>query len=255
MFRSFGAPELIVIGVLVLLLFGGSWLGRIGRLAGEKVKQFVLKAKWLWASATGSEKEALEKERAFGRELARQVMREYPAPVAEAKQALVERVGARLCGQRKSPWPFSFRVISAPVANAFALPGGFVFVYEPLVDMFSADEDALAFVLAHEMAHVLLGHAREAQLRRLLLGRISAGAGGIGQLAEKLLALAYSREDELEADREAVAIMKAAGFDTAGAAAFFRRSERVEFPALEYFSTHPPARERLRAVQAQASTA
>jgi len=253
MFRSFGAPELVVVGVLVMLLFGGSWLAKAGRLAGEKVKQLVLRAKWLWASATGSEEEALEKERAFGQELAREVMSEYPAPVAEVKQALVERIGARLSAQRKAPWPFSFRVVSAPVANAFALPGGFVFVYEPLLDMLGADDDALAFVLAHEMAHVLLGHAREAQLRRLLLGRITARAGGVGQIAERLLTLAYSREDELEADREAVSIIKSAGFNTAGAAAFFSRSAGVESSVLEYLSTHPPAKERLKAVQAQAS--
>jgi len=249
---SLGYPELLLIVVVLLLLFGGSWLARVGRLAGERAKRKVLETDWLWKSATGTEQEAWKAERAFGEEWAKEINEQYKDPAPNSKQAVVDQLGSKLCQQQNLPCPFSYRVIRAQQVNAFALPGGFVYLCEPLFDALSEEPDAIAFILAHETAHILLGHPRERLFREWSLRRAQPGTAVIAGLLKTLLAQGYSQEAELEADKGAVSLMAAAGFHSAGASRVLTLLGDIG-PAglgpLEYLSSHPPAEVRLKNLQ------
>jgi len=256
MFQSIGLTELIVIIVVLVVLFGGGWFARAGREAGQKVRKKVLAAKWVYTSATGTNSKALLAEREYGQEAANEFASEYDDVVAEAKQVLVARLGASLSQQHKTPWPLSYRVVAAPEINAYALPGGFIFISERLLDVFGEDHDAVAFVLAHEMAHVVLGHARDALERGLLLAGVTAKAAGLGNSIRALIMQGYSRDDELAADKYGVSLMKKAGFDSGGATrtlTLLGRLSPLELGPLEYLSSHTPANERLSNIGGQPS--
>jgi predicted Zn-dependent protease len=162
--------------------------------------------------------------------------------------------------------PFYFRVLDSPVVNAFALPGGYIYVTRGL--MAHLDSEAqLAVVLGHEIGHVLGQHAAEqaanAQLGQLgllgaaILGEVFVGQGvgqgvlNYGGAAAGFLFLKYSRDAEREADRAGVAYAEFAGYDAAEAASFFRSLERLGEAAgslPSFLSTHPDPEERERTI-------
>ncbi len=147
---------------------------------------------------------------------------------------------------------FCFSVVAAAVSNAFALPGGFVFVTEPLVDLCGRDEAEIAFFLGHEMAHVLRGHARDRLTTGAFLNAVTARLPGAGPLLRQVLVKGYSQDLELEADREGAGLLVAAGFDPRAALRGLRRL--AQEPAdnvglLEFFSSHPPLAERVRRLE------
>jgi predicted Zn-dependent protease len=255
MLRSLGLPELVVIALIILLLFGGKWFGRAGEVAGQRAKMKVLQAKWTWTTATGTNAEAESAERNLGREWAQEILQDH-GTVAEAKQACINRLGARLCRPFDNSCPFSYRLIGGPEINAFALPGGFIFVYEGLFDTFQDDSDAIAFVLAHEMAHVFLGHSREQLMREITFRALTARTAGIGKLLRTMILQGYSRGDELEADRRAVSLLDNAGFSPSGGTRALKILGRIapgEPAFLEYLSSHPPVEERLQNLQGHGS--
>lgn len=159
--------------------------------------------------------------------------------------------------------PFTFRVLDSPVVNAFALPGGYIYVTRGLMAHLE-NEAQLAVVLGHEIGHVLARHASRraasAQLGQVgLIGAAILGqavfGGGVGEgilnygsAGVQLLFLRYSRDDEREADRAGVAYAEFAGYDAAQAASFFDTLERLseqeggQLPG--FLSTHPDPGER-----------
>ncbi|HLT48516.1 MAG TPA: M48 family metalloprotease [Rubricoccaceae bacterium] len=158
--------------------------------------------------------------------------------------------------------PFYFRVLDSPVVNAFALPGGYIYVTRGLLAHLD-NEAQLAVVLGHEIGHVLGQHAAEqaasAQLGQLgllgaaILGEVVLGQGvgqGVleyGGAAAQLLFLRYSRDAERESDRAGVAYAEFAGYDAAEAATFFRSLQRISAQAgalPSFLSTHPDPAER-----------
>lgn len=158
--------------------------------------------------------------------------------------------------------PFHFRILDSPVVNAFALPGGYVYVTRGLLSHLE-NEAQLAVVVGHEIGHVLGQHAAEqaanAQLGQLgllgaaILGEVFVGQGvgqGIlnyGGAAAQLLFLKYSRDAEREADRAGVAYSEFAGYDATQAAAFFESLGRLsarEGSLPTFLSTHPDPGER-----------
>src|SRR5205823_6424711 len=114
-----------------------------------------------------------------------------------------------------------FVAVRAPEINAFALPGGYVFVTRRLLDFSRWDHAELAFVLGHEMGHVVKRHAIERLMANALFGGIAARlpVGGavlrphVAALLSTLLRQGYSREQELEADAFGARVAHAAGFD------------------------------------------
>ena len=159
-----------------------------------------------------------------------------------------------------------FKVVDTEVVNAFALPGGWLYINRGLIAA-AENESELAGVVGHEIGHVVGRHgARQItkafglqMLLELAVGEKPSAARQIaGQFAEVgagLTLLKYGREAEREADRFAVEETYAAGIDPEGMATFFEKLMAMhasEPKGVEvWFSTHPPSRERIANVRAQ----
>jgi len=197
----------------------------------------------------------------IGKNLDKQV-REEMGVYLELPQlrSLVKETGETL--GRKSDRPglvYRVEVIDLPDYNAFAIPGGFVYVNRGLLEkMNSLDE--LAFVMGHEIAHVAARHSAsqmsKAQLVNLGLIGLTVGTGGAaqdyGQLINMGAALAFnkfSRDDEREADHFGLNYMIRAGYNPKAALSSIEQMQRLETRApttmVAWFQTHPPTSERL----------
>lgn len=145
-----------------------------------------------------------------------------------------------------------------PILNAFALPGGYLFVFKGLLDTVEND-DQLAGIIAHEVAHVTARHSIE-RLQKyyaslaLQIAAMEAGGGqGVG-LAVNSLMTAYSRQDELEADTLAVKYLTKAGFDPNEMITFFeilKEKHKRDIRPFSYFRTHPHVPERIANIRRQ----
>jgi predicted Zn-dependent protease len=239
---------LLILGLLLFL--GAKFLPRLGAWLGGQSRKPFRQAKWMWSWFAGSEAEAIQAEYEYGRECARQFAAQFPGKAAREKQEAVSAVGSRLADAVKDRRRvFHFSLVRASVSNAYALPGGFVFITEPLVDLCAQNPDELAFLLGHEMGHVLCGHARSQLTARTFLNAVTARLSGAGLMLRQLLNQGYSRELELEADREGARLAAAAGFDSRAAARALQRLARGagdDAGLAEYFSSHPPLAERVR---------
>jgi Zn-dependent protease with chaperone function len=153
--------------------------------------------------------------------------------------------------------PFTFRITAERELNSYALPGGPVFLSLPLLEACQGERDEIAFILAHEMAHIVLRHAVDRIVRdslfSLLLQRSaarSAAGAWLGKVGQQTLSRAYSRENELEADAFALSLIRTCGGDETAGERLFEKlarglsSQSVITPG-EYFATHPPLIERL----------
>ena len=247
-----GLLRLLLIAGLLLLFMGKLLPGLGGWLGGQSRKPFR-QAKWMWSWLAGTEAEAIQAEYEYGRECARQFAAQFPGKAPREKQELVAAVGSKLADAVKDRrHEFHFSLVCAGLSNAYALPGGFVFITEPLLDLCAQDRDELAFLLGHEMGHVLRGHARSQLTARTLLQAVTARLSGAGLMLRQLLNQGYSRELELEADREGARLAAAAGFDPRAAARALRRLARASGDnagLAEYFSSHPPMAERVKKLE------
>lgn len=165
-----------------------------------------------------------------GRETASLVEQYFTVDVDPAAVARVRGIGRRLVSSlpsgREADYPFEFHVVESPEVNAFALPGGFIYVFRGLLQL-SPSDDALAFVLAHEIAHVTERHAAKQFEKNLLLaaaitGILSGtgaprGVNGAASLVQEVTSLSFTRNDEREADEEGMALLAAAGYDARAA--------------------------------------
>ncbi len=252
-FGSLGLPELLLLALIIALLWRGRGLPALGRRLGERARKPFRQTRWLLGSVAGDEAEALSAEVAFGRECARELTARFPGPVAPDDQRRLSEIGARLAAARGDPpRPFDFRVVPSSDPNAFALPGGFVFVTDGLLRLNADDRDASAFVVAHEMGHVLLSHARDRFMADLVFDVVGRRVPAAGRVVREMLGKGYSRDQELDADREAVRLLQAAGFHPDGAVRALERLARHapdQAGLAEYFSTHPPLHERIRALR------
>ena len=118
----------------------------------------------------------------------------------KALEALVERVAP---GATKGKNGVKVAALDVPVFNAAALPGGYIVVFEPAIR--DSSPDALAGIMAHEIAHVRRRHVTEALIREMGIGAlIRMFAGNVGGNAEQILALSYTRDNEAQADSDAI---------------------------------------------------
>jgi predicted Zn-dependent protease len=181
----------------------------------------------------------------------------------------VRRVGNTLALRAHRQLPYRFHLIpNRSMINAFSLPGGHVFIGEGLVDLMMS-EDQLANILGHELEHIDHYHCAErvqveAQLRNLKLGAV----GALVQLPLEVWETGYSKDEELEADREGMRLAVQAGFSPYGAVAMFEKlaelrreyvihaqspQEELSQLAIEsltgYFRSHPLPSERLAQAQ------
>jgi predicted Zn-dependent protease len=160
--------------------------------------------------------------------------------------------------------PFTFRVIQDDTPNAFALPGGFIFVNTGLIKI-ASEEDEFAGAVAHEVAHVAARHltcrATKGQLANILslpLGMVLGGVVGYGVrqgagVGMQTLFSSFSRTDEKEADYLGVQYMYATGYDPNGAVSIFEKLEAMQRtkPGLvsRILASHPMDAQRIDATQ------
>ncbi|MBP1607951.1 MAG: peptidase Ste24p [Acidobacteria bacterium] len=243
----------ILILLAIILLFIAGRLPRLGDQLGRKARKPVKQAKWMWSSFAGTEDEALKAEREYGRECAREFAQQFPGNGSRQNQELVATVGAKLGSAVGDPrLKFDFKVVSSNISNAFALPGGFVFITEPLIDLCKHDADEIAFFLGHEIGHIRRSHAKDKLTTDMLLNIVMTRLSGAGQMIRQMVGKGYSRELELEADREAVQLASIAGFDPSASVRALQRLAQVapdNSGLLEYFSSHPAFPERVQALE------
>lgn len=230
----------------------------LGKKLGPKLRQ----ANWVFHSVTGSEADAARAEYAVGRDLAQAFVQQAEIDSDPQVQHLLDEVGNRLAGCVKAPGRrFVFRAVRANEFNAFALPGGFIFVMRPLLGFCACNPDEIAFVLGHEMAHVIKRHVVDRLMASSLIhgGMSRLPAGGVLRAqvihtATAMLNQGYSQDNELEADHLAVKLTRAAGFDAAAAGRVLNRLRTIPTEAWMlsgYLSSHPPVDVRIARIEAE----
>jgi predicted Zn-dependent protease len=171
------------------------------------------------------------------------------------------RASEQVTGPTNYAW--LFRVVQDSAINAFALPGGYVYVHTALLRQ-AGDAAELGGVIGHEIAHATLRHGAE-QAEKRQIGSVAITAvcvftgwcsGGLGQVAVDVGTTAvfskFSRTDELEADSAGVLYARAAGLDPTGVTRFFKKleAERGASPRiLAFLSTHPMESDRIARVE------
>ena len=206
-----------------------------------------------------------EQERAIGSSTAAQVEEQLPLVGDADVNAYLTQLGttlARAADDRGLQW--RFRVVDAAQLNAFAIPGGYVYVNRGLVER-AGSLSELAGVLGHEIGHVVLRHSAEqlekSQNTNVALtivcsltsicssdaARVAINVGGAALFAR------FSRGDELEADSAAVGTVMAAGIDPRGVASMFEKllRERDRRPDIvqHWFASHPLEEDRIAVVR------
>jgi predicted Zn-dependent protease len=243
------------------------------------------------AIAFAGQGDAQRAPRAISQSAASQAAQQHPQIVAEfggaetgARGTYVTGVGRRIAAASGVPGGgsgvFTITTLNSPVMNAFAVPGGYVYITRQLLGLMD-DEAELASVLGHEVAHIAARHPERRQSRttrntilgalgQILVGAV-AGNSGLGQLLQQsigqgtqALTLSYSREQEFEADNLGIRYMTAAGYDPAASASLLAslgaatslearaagRNDERSVPS--WARTHPLSAERVRRATQQA---
>lgn len=207
-----------------------------------------------------------QEEQRAGAEMHPQILAEFGRYDNERVQAYVNRVGQSLVPRTELPnerWTFT--VLDSPIVNAFALPGGYVYVTRGLLAL-AQSEAELASVLGHEMGHVTARHAAQRQTAAVgagLLGVLVGVVTGSGELANasagtgQALVAGYSRDQEFEADTLGIRYIGRSGYDVAAAGDFLDRMDaqsRLEAAMMgqpgqvdryNIMSTHPRTPDRV----------
>jgi len=181
----------------------------------------------------------------------------------------VNRIGQRLAANAGGPqFQYRFRVVNASDINAFALPGGFVYVNRGVIDN-ARNEGELAGVLAHEISHVALRHgthqASKAYLAQagigilggILGGHVGAGTAqvinAVGGIGLNAVFLKYSRDIETQADVRGAQILAASGYSPVDMVDFFKTLERVDpSKKTNWMADHPAPPDRIARIEREA---
>jgi predicted Zn-dependent protease len=205
----------------------------------------------------------IQQERELGERVLQEVKKRWPMVQEPSVNEYVTRIGKRILqSMEPQPFEYQFYVINIPEVNAFAVPGGKVFVNSGLI-LLVDNEDELAGVMAHEIGHVVARHIAKRSEKGLklslatlgaLLAGILLGGQAVGAIATTTLAasetaaLKYSRDDEDEADYLGLKFMDRSGYDRRGMITMLKKLRRMQGPAASdppaYLLTHPAIEER-----------
>jgi predicted Zn-dependent protease len=213
-----------------------------------------------------------EQEYYLGRSVAARILSIYEVHQNEVLTAYVNLVGTTVAYASDRPeiyGGYHFLVLDTEEINAFACPGGFIFITRGLLGT-CQNEEALACVLAHEMGHLCAKHGLKAiKNSRLVeafdvllqesskhysgeeLSKLTeAFDGALGDIVDQLVVKGYSREQEHEADKLGLQYAHAAGYDASGMSLSLQAmaSSSQRQVGLGFFKTHPPAQDRLERV-------
>lgn len=208
-----------------------------------------------------------DQQKQLGLQAAAEVYKQMPVlPDSSVETKYIRSLGERLVATipPDHSWPFEFHVVAQKEINAFALPGGPMFVNIGTIT--AADNEAeLAGVMAHEMAHVYMQHSAKQQQKNSLLGGLAGlagalagmGGGAWGSLAQAgiqfgagTLMLKYSRGDEAQADAVGAIILWKAGYNPVALADFFQKIEKQSGGSgPQFLSDHPNPGNRRTAIE------
>ncbi len=207
-----------------------------------------------------------ENEIAMGEEAFREVLAKSTLSTNQEQVAMVNRVGKRLAKQVDADFNWEFALIKSDKVNAFCLPGGKVGIYTGILEI-TKNEDGLAVVMGHEIAHAIARHGAERMSQNMILGLGAIAFGistdssdrakylaayGIGSAV--VVALPYSRKHEYEADYIGLMLMAKAGYDPNEAVTFWQRMSEAKGGSgsslSEFISTHPADANRIEKLEA-----
>lgn len=216
-----------------------------------------------------------DQEKQIGKEADKQIQQQYGVYDNDELRAYVDNIGQEMLAVSHMNRPdtpseydgtdFYFRILDSPVVNAFALPGGYIYVTRGLLAHLD-NEAQLSVVLGHEIGHVIARHASqrafEQQMGQIaliggaiggeLLGLPGGDILGIGSQAAQLLFLSYSRDDERESDQLGVEYASMQQYKAAEGAQFFVSLERMSKQSgqsiPDWQSTHPDPAERAKSI-------
>lgn len=209
-----------------------------------------------------------EQERQVGREQDPQIKQEFGGAYNDAElAAYVSQIGKKLAATSEMPdLDFTFTVLNTPDINAFALPGGYVYVTRGLVAL-AENEAELAGVIAHEIGHVTARHSAERYSRSTAIGfgatilgvlTDSKAIADLAGLGSQLYLKSYSRDQEFQADTLGVRYLSRAGYETGAMASFLQKlgnASRLQAEiagadhdpdAVDLMATHPRTVDRVQ---------
>jgi predicted Zn-dependent protease len=200
-----------------------------------------------------SEKQEIQ----IGRDIAKQVEKQYGLVKDDALQARVQKIGldmAKVCERPKLP--YSFKVLDSKEVNAFCLPGGFTYIFKGLVDQMPSDEE-LAGVIGHELGHVAKRHSIKQMEKGLGLTIASAlflgdKGGAMALVIKDMLMAGLSREDEREADHLGFVYISKAGYNPYSTLMSMKKLSEMDQP-YDYglFADHPESLQRVKAINSE----
>lgn len=201
-----------------------------------------------------------QQELQMGAESDKEIRSQYGIYQDQALESYVTRLGQALVPHSHRPQlPYHFAVIDDPVVNAFAAPGGYIYLTRGILAMAGSEAEIIS-VLGHEMGHVSAKHSIR-QMSKAVLVQLGLGVGsvlsedfakvaGLAGVGAQLLFLKFSRDDEREADALGLAYARSANYNPSGMVAFFESLERLgdlsgqgSIPG--FLSTHPLTKERI----------
>ena len=214
----------------------------------------------------GSTSVSREQQQQLGFQAAGEVYKQMPVlPDSSPETQYIRQLGKRLVATipTQNSWPFEFHVVAQKEINAFALPGGQMFVNVGTITA-AANEAQLAGVMAHEMSHVYMQHSAKqmekaqftqglAGLAGAILGNKGGTWGKLGQVGAQvgagMVMLKYSRTDEAQADEVGAMILHRAGYNPQAMADFFKTLEAQGGSGPQFLSDHPNPGNREQAIQ------
>ncbi len=201
----------------------------------------------------------------MGKEVLQQIKRSFPLVKDESIEEYINKVGHEIVEHvGHTDFPYEFFVVDNGGLNAFAVPGGYIFIYRGLIDIMSGESE-LASVLSHEIGHVQARHIARRMEQSMPLNiatmaaAIAAVLAGGGKAATAIIAgataanasfqLAYSRQNEEEADRLGMKYLEASDYDVRAFPIVFRKMVESKFLNSDavptYLSTHPGLNDRI----------
>ena len=247
---------------------GAGWMDELQKLADPESKERKILSGTSQVLSSSREIDFVT-ERSIGEALALESMQRFGQPVDnEGLQRYVNLVGAVVAqSSQRSTIPYRFTVLDSPIQNAFAAPGGMIFISKALLSTLH-DEAELAAVLAHEVGHISAKHALKSTQRAQFLqgvGTITAATSGgkgkeyqalIGDLQSKLFDQGLDKSMEFEADLAAMETTYRAGYNPLAMIRVLERLQKLEASSVKkgsWFSTHPPLSERIARLKKAAS--
>jgi predicted Zn-dependent protease len=259
--------SLTALACLVAASAHAGWQDKLNNLMNPESKE-----RKILSGATqvlsSSQEMTYQTELTVGESLALESMQRFGKPVNnEPLQKYVNLVGSSVArNSRRSTIPYRFVVLDSPVQNAFATPGGIIFISRGLLDILD-NEAELAAVLSHEIGHVAEKHALKSIRRAQFLqgaATITAatmkGSEGkkfesmIGDLQSTLFDKGLDQGMEYEADQAALETAYRTGYDPSAMVSALRKLQQQEATAAKsgsWFSTHPPLDERIDRLSAR----